>query len=60
MWWKGGEEKINVKRRPLSHSKSLGRGGTLVVGPIDKDILGKEVVFDKLEGTTFERSRMIK
>ena len=31
-----------------------------MVGNIDKDILGKEVAFDKLEGTTFERSRMIK
>ena len=39
---RGVEEKINVKRSPLSHYKSLGRGKTFVVGPIDKELLGKE------------------
>ena len=51
---------MNMKRRPLSNSKSLGRGETLVVGPIDKELLGKEAAIDKLERTTFEKERMIK
>ena len=51
---------MNVERRPLSHSKSLGRGETLVVRPIDKDLLGKEAAIDKLEITMFDQARMIK
>ena len=49
-----------MMRRPLSHSKSLGRGETLVMGPIDKDLLGEGAAIDKLERTTFEQARMIK
>ena len=51
---------MNVKRRTLSQFKPLGRGETLVVGPIDKDLLGKDADINKLEGTTFEQTRMIK
>ena len=32
---------MNAKRITLSHFKPLGRGKNLVVGPIDKDLLGK-------------------
>ena len=49
-----------MRRRPLSHYKSLGRGKTLVVGTIDKELLGKETEIDKLEITKFEQARMIK
>ena len=49
-----------MNRIPLSHSKSLGRGKTLVVGTIDKELLGKETEIDKLEITKFEQARMIK
>ena len=49
-----------MKRIPFSHSKSLGRGEILVVGPIDKELLGKEAAIDKLERTMFEQARMIK
>ena len=49
-----------MKRRPLSHSKSLGGGNVLVVGPIDKELLGKEAAIKKLERTKFEKARMIK
>ena len=31
-----------------------------MVGPIDKELLGKEAVIDKLEITTFDQARMIK
>ena len=50
---------MNVKRRPLSHYKSLGRGNTLVVGPIDKEILGKDTSINKFERMMFEKVRMI-
>ena len=30
----------NLKWSPLSHSKSLSRGKTFEVGPIDKEVLG--------------------
>ena len=49
-----------AKERPLSHSKSLSRGGTLVVGPIDKELLGKEAAINKLKRTMFDQARMIK
>ena len=49
-----------MKRRPFSHSKSLGRGETIVVGPIDKEILGKEAAINKLKRTMFDQARMIK
>ena len=49
-----------MKTRHLSYYKSLGWGGYLVVGPIDKKILGKEAVIEKLERTTFEQARVIK
>ena len=38
---RGVYENINLNRSPLSHSKSLSRGKTFEVGPIDKDVLGK-------------------
>ena len=38
---------MNVKRRLLSHSKSLSRGKKLVVGTIDKEIMGKESATEK-------------
>ena len=31
-----------------------------MVGPIDKEILGKEAAIKKLKRTTFEQARMIK
>ena len=49
-----------MKRRPSSHSKSLGRGNTLVMGSIDKELLGKEAAIDKLERTMFDQASMIK
>ena len=49
-----------MKRRPFSHSKSLGRRNTLVVGLINKELLGKEAAINKLERTMFEQARMIK
>ena len=54
------EENINVKRIPLSHSKYLVRGKYFVVGPIDKELLGKEAVIEKLEIMTFDQARIIK
>ena len=57
---RGVEEKVHVERSPLSHSKSLGRGKTFVVGPIDREILRKEVEINKLERTTFDQASMIK
>ena len=48
-----------VKRRPLSHSKSLRREKTLVVGHVDKELLGKEAAIKKFEITTFDQARMI-
>ena len=56
----GTEENINVKRSPLSHSKSLSRGNCFVVGTIYKELLGKEAAIHELERTTFEKARMIK
>ena len=44
-----------MKRRLLSHSKSLGRVKTLVVGPIGKELLGKEAAIEKLEIKTLIR-----
>ena len=58
--WKGGEEKMNVKRRTLSHSKSLGRRKTFVGEPIDKELLGEEAAIDKSERNTFEQASMVK
>ena len=49
-----------MNRIPLLHSKSLGMGNTLVVGPIDKELLGEEVVIKKLELMSSEQARMIK
>ena len=49
-----------MKRRPLSYSKSLGRRIVLVVGPIDKELLGKEAAINKLKRTMFDQARMIK
>ena len=49
-----------MNRRPLSHSKSLGMGETLVVGPFDKELMGKEAAIDKLERAPFEQAMMIK
>ena len=49
-----------VNRIPLSHYKSLVGGGALVVGPIDKELLGKDAAIDKLEIMNFEQVRMIK
>ena len=49
-----------MKRIPLSHFKSLGRGETFVVGPIDKEIMGKEAAINKLEIMTFEQARLMK
>ena len=49
-----------MKRILLSRSKSLVRGGTLVVGHIDKELLGKEAAINKSERTTFDKARMIK
>ena len=40
---------MNVKRRPLLNSKSFVRGETLVVGPIEQDLLGKKAEINKLE-----------
>ena len=57
---RGVEEKINVKRTPLSQSKSLSRGKTFVVGHIDKELLGKEAAINKSERTTFAKARMRK
>ena len=37
----GVYKNINLKWSPLSHSKSLSRGKTFEVGPIDKEVLGK-------------------
>ena len=53
-------ETLVVKRRPLSHSKSLGRREVLVVGPIDKDLMGKEVAIEKMERSMFDQAVMIK
>ena len=53
-------ETLAVKRRPLSHSKSLVRRETLVMVPIDKDLLGEGAAIDKLERTKFDQARMIK
>ena len=49
-----------VNRITLSHSKSFGMGKTLVVGPIYKELLGKETAIDKLARITFEQASMIK
>ena len=49
-----------MKRIPLSHFKSLGRGKTFVVRPIDKEIMGKEAAINKLEIMTFEQARVMK
>ena len=38
------EENINVKRSSISHSKSLLRGTSFLVAPIDKEFLGKDAV----------------
>ena len=38
---------LAVKRRPLSHSKSIVRGKKLVVGLIDKELLEKEAAIKK-------------
>ena len=51
---------LAVKRRPLSHSKSLSRGESLVMGPIDKELMGNEATIEKSERTTFEQARIIK
>ena len=53
-------ETLAAKRRPLSHSKSLGREIFLVVGPIDKELLGMEEYIKKLEITAFDWARIIK
>ena len=57
---RGVEANINVKRSSISHSKSLLRGKTFVVVPIDKAFLGKEAAIKKMEITTFDQTRMIK
>ena len=49
-----------VQRIPLSHSNILGKGKNIMVGPIDKEHLGKEAAIKKSEITTFEQARMIK
>ena len=51
---RGVEENINANRISLSHCKSLGRDKTLMVGTIDKELVGKEAVIKKLEITMFE------
>ena len=51
---------MNVKRRTLSHSKSLGRRKTFVGEPIDKELLGEEAAIDKSERNTFEQASMVK
>ena len=57
---RGVEEKINLKRIPISHSKSLVRGKNFMMGPIDKELLGEKSEIKKLERTTFEQLRIIK
>ena len=49
-----------MKRILLSHSKSLGGRKTLVVGPIDEELLGKEAATKILERTKFEQVRVKK
>ena len=43
----GGRGNMNVKSRPLSRSKSLDRLKTFALGPIYKEIPGKEAEIDK-------------
>ena len=57
--WKGGKEKTNVKRRPLPRSKYLCRVKTLVLRPMDKDLLRKEAAINKSEIKTFDQERTI-
>ena len=57
---RGLDKHINVKRRSISHYKSLLRGKTFVVAPIYKELMEKDASIDIFERMTFEQARMIK